>query len=176
MLRLVLFVAFVATAIVANWLVEHYGVVPVGFGLEAPAAVYVAGAAFLLRDALHEVAGRLVVVVAIVTGAALSYTVAPDFALWSGLAFLVSEFADFAVYSPLRRRRLLLAVVVSNVVGAVVDSAIFLGGTFDDLDQRAGGALDFGELFAGQIVGKLWITVGATAALVLYARTRSTAA
>lgn len=167
MLRLVLFAAFVATAIVANWLVQHYGVVPVGFGLEAPAAVYVAGAAFLLRDALHEVAGRLVVVAAIISGAALSYLVAPDFALWSGLAFLVSEFADFAVYSPLRRRRLVLAVVASSVVGALVDTAIFLGGTFDDLNRLAGGALDFGDLFAGQMVGKLWVTVAAVAVLVL---------
>lgn len=173
MLRALLFAAFVGSAILANWLVQHYGVVSVGFGLQAPAAVYAAGAAFVLRDALHEVAGRTLVIVAIVVGAAASYIVAPDFALWSGLAFLVSEFADFSIYAPLRRRRLLLALVLSNVVGALVDTAIFLGGTFDELDSRAGGVLDFGDVFAGQMVGKLWVTVPAVFAITVHRAVRA---
>jgi hypothetical protein len=39
-IRAGLFVAYVAAVPVANWLVDRFGVVPVGFGLRAPAAVY----------------------------------------------------------------------------------------------------------------------------------------
>jgi cadmium resistance protein CadD (predicted permease) len=33
-------VAFVLTIIAANWLVSHFGIVPVGLGLMAPAGVF----------------------------------------------------------------------------------------------------------------------------------------
>lgn len=157
------FAAFVSTVFVANYLVQHFGVVSVGFGLVAPAAVFAAGAAFVLRDCLHELAGRGVVVAAIVLGAALSYLVAPGFAIASGVAFLVSELADLAVYSPLRARGLIGAMVASNVVGAVLDSILFLWLAF--------GSLHF---LVGQIVGKLEMTLPAVAVvLVLRARRRA---
>ena len=76
----------------------------------------------------------------------LSALVAPQsLVLASGTAFLLSEFADFAVYTPLQRRRLLLAVRASAGAGLVVDSVVFLSLAF--------GSLDF---LAGQIVGKAW--------------------
>ena len=79
---------------------------------------------------------------------ALSYFVAPAFALASGVAFLVSELADLAVYTPLERRSWIGAVALSNTVGLVVDSMLFL-------------ALAFGsqEFLAGQVVGKAWMTL-----------------
>lgn len=150
--RILLFVAFVATVIGANWALTRYGLVPVGFGLEAPAGVYFAGLAFGLRDALHEAGGRTWVLAAIAVGAAVSYVVEDAVTIPGGLvpiavasaaAFAVSELADLAVYSPLRDRSWSWAVVASNVVGAVVDSALFLWLAF--------GGLDF---LAGQIVGK----------------------
>lgn len=150
-----LFLAFVGTVYGANWALATFGVVSVGFGLVAPAGVFFAGLAFGLRDALHERAGRLVVLVAIVVGALLSLLleasvtlpggVAP-IAVASGVAFLLSELADFAVYEPLRRRQWVAAVVASNLVGAVVDSALFLWLAF--------GALD---LMAGQVLGKAYM-------------------
>ena len=45
----------------------------------------------------------------------------PSLVMASAVAFLLSEFADFAVYTPLARRRLVAAVVASSVVGLVVD-------------------------------------------------------
>jgi uncharacterized PurR-regulated membrane protein YhhQ (DUF165 family) len=56
--------------------------------------------------------------------------------------------ADFAVYTPLARRRLITAVVASSVVGLVVDSIVFLWLAF--------GSLDF---LAGQVVGKAWMVL-----------------
>lgn len=144
------FVAYVGSVWLANWLVSHYGVVPVGFALQAPAAVYVVGVAFTLRDLVQSTLGRWWVVAAIAAGAALSWIVSPTFAVASGVSFLVSEAADFVVYTPLEQRDWRFAVVCSNVVGLIVDSLLFL-------------ALAFGSLsfLAGQIVGKAWMTLAA---------------
>lgn len=140
-------VAYVLTIFVANWAVQRFGVVPVGFGLMAPAAVYFVGLAFTLRDVVQDELGRLAVVACILVGAAASALVSPAFALASAVAFLVSETADFAIYSPLRDRSWLGAVVASNVVGLVVDSVLFLWLAFGSL-----------EFLPGQVLGKLWMT------------------
>lgn len=142
-------VAYVLTIPLANWTITAYGLVPVGFGLMAPAGVYFAGLAFTLRDLTHDALGRWWVLGAVLAGAALSYLVADPFvAAASGLAFLVSEVADFAVYAPLRRRGWLRAVALSNTVGLAVDSVLFLAVAF--------GSLAF---LPGQLVGKLWVTL-----------------
>ena len=51
-------IAFVGTVYAANYAVEHWGFVSVGFGLMAPAGVYFAGLAFTLRDIVHRMLGR----------------------------------------------------------------------------------------------------------------------
>src|SRR5215212_8959771 len=147
-------VGYVAVIVLANWAISQFGFVPVGFGLMAPAGVYFAGLAFTLRDLVQERLGRTWTVGAIVAGAAVSAVISPQFALASGVAFLLSELADFAVYTPLRERNWLAAVALSNTVGLIADSALFL--------LLAFGGLDF---LAGQIVGKLWMTVLAVALL-----------
>ena len=152
--RVVPLVGYIATIILANWAIQAFGVVPVGFGLLAPAGVYFAGLAFTLRDLVQEELGRLWTVAAIVLGAAVSALISPQFAIASGVAFLVSELADFAVYTPLRRRHWLAAVALSNTVGLVADSVLFLSLAF--------GSLDF---LAGQVVGPAWMTILAVALL-----------
>jgi uncharacterized PurR-regulated membrane protein YhhQ (DUF165 family) len=152
-------VLYITTVFAANWAIERYGIVSVGFGLTAPAGVYFAGLAFTLRDITHDTLGRRWVLGAIITGALLSSVVSTDFALASGVAFLVSELFDFAVYTPLRERNWLGAVALSNVVGLVADSILFLWIAF--------GSLDFLD---GQIVGKLWMTVLAVALLTIWRR------
>lgn len=138
---------YVGTVIAANWAITNIGFVPVGFGLLAPAGVYFAGLAFTLRDLTHESLGRKWVLVAILVGAALSAFISPTFALASGAAFLVSELADFAVYTPLREKNWLGAVALSNTVGLLFDSVLFLWLAFGSL-----------EFIAGQVVGKTWMT------------------
>lgn len=152
-------IGYIATIFAANWAIQTYGVVPVGPGLVAPAGVYFAGLAFTLRDLVQDTLGRFWTIGAIVAGAALSGLVSPQFALASGAAFLVSETADFFVYTPLREKNWIFAVAASNVVGLVVDSALFLALAF--------GSLDF---LAGQIVGKVWMTVLAVLLLTLLRR------
>lgn len=145
---------YIATIFTANWALVTFGLVPVGFGLLAPAGVYFAGLAFTLRDLTQETLGRRWTVAAILAGAVLSALVSPAFAIASAAAFLVSELADFAVYTPLRERHWLGAVAASNGVGLVLDSALFLWLAF--------GSLDF---LAGQVVGKVEMTVLAVALL-----------
>lgn len=139
---------YIATIFGANWAIDRFGVVPVGFGLMAPAGVYFVGLAFTLRDTTQRTLGRRWAVFAILAGAALSAVVSPEFAMASGVAFLFSELADFAVYTPLAERRWAVAVIASNIVGAVVDSILFLGLAFGSL-----------EFLAGQVAGKFWMTV-----------------
>jgi uncharacterized PurR-regulated membrane protein YhhQ (DUF165 family) len=139
---------YVATIFAANWLIQHVGIVPVGFGLMAPAGVFAAGLALTLRDIVQATLGRAAVIAAILIGAALSYLVSPAFAVASGVAFLVSELADLAVYTPLTRRSWLGAIALSNTVGLVIDSVLFLWLAFGSL-----------EFLAGQVVGKAWMTL-----------------
>lgn len=156
--------AYIGTIVAANWAVATYGPIPVGLGLAAPAGVLFAGLAFTLRDLLHEAAGVRWVLAAITAGTALSVAIAgPGLALAAGAAFLLSELADLAVYTPLRRRRWLTAVAASNLVGLVVDSALFLWLAF--------GSLAF---LPGQILGKTYLTVAAVTLLAAY-RARRTA-
>lgn len=157
--RMIYAAAYILTIIAANAAIHLLGAVPVGFGLMAPAGVYFAGLSFSLRDGLQETGGRKWVAGAIIIGALLSAALGANLALASGVAFLFSELADFAVYTPLRQRSWLAAVVASNTIGAIVDSALFLWLAF--------GSLDF---LAGQIVGKLWMTALAVVAIVAYRR------
>lgn len=151
---------YIATIPAANLLVTHFGAVPVGFGLLAPAGVFMVGLALVLRDLVHETAGRWAVLAAIVAGTALSYALAdPALATASAAAFGVAELADMAVYTPLRRKGLLVAVAASNAVGLVVDSVLFL--------HLAFGSLAF---LPGQIVAKAEMTL--LALLVLWAIAR----
>ena len=65
------------------------------------------GLALVLRDLVHREPGVKWAAGAIVAGAALSAFLAPPaLVVASCAAFLVSEFADLAVYAPLYRRRL----------------------------------------------------------------------
>ncbi|MDX5593386.1 VUT family protein [Pseudovibrio sp. SPO723] len=150
---LALFAACIPTS---NWMLANVGTVcpsngpcliPVGFGLMAPSGVVVVGAALLLRDLVQRRLGLNWAIVAIAVGALLSWMVAPPaLVIASVVAFLLSEFADLAIFTPLQRRGLVRAVVLSSLVGLVLDSVIFL--------QLAFGNLDF---LLEQIVGKAWV-------------------
>jgi uncharacterized PurR-regulated membrane protein YhhQ (DUF165 family) len=146
---------FLGCILAANYVTTHYGMVWV-FGLTATAGTYFAGATFVLRDSIQDAAGKWVVLGLILLGAGLSVAIsAPFIALASGVAFLASETADLLVYTPLRRRGYLRAATASNVVGAVVDTLLFL---------TIAGFPVWGS-FAGQVVGKLAITLAVVAAV-----------
>ena len=145
---------FLATIFGANWALATLGLIPVGLGLMVPAGVLFAGLAFTFRDLVQDSLGRRWTVGLILAGAVLSGLISPRLALASGIAFLVSELADFLVYTPIRTRHWLGAVAASNTVGLMVDSVLFLWLAFGSL-----------EFLPGQIIGKASMTLLAVACL-----------
>ena len=120
----VFLVLFCLTIPAANWMIGHVGTVclpngpcllPVAPGIMAPSGVLMIGAALVLRDLVQRRLGVEFGIGAIVAGALISAALAPpSLVIASAAAFLLSEFADFAVYTPLARRRLVLAVLASS--------------------------------------------------------------
>src|SRR5262249_48355585 len=151
-------VLFGLTIPAANWLIGHVGttcvpqgpcLIPVAPSLMAPSGVTMIGVALVLRDLVQRRLGVAMSAAAILAGSAISALLAPPaLVIASATAFFLSELADFAVYTPLARRRLVTAVVVSSMCGLVVDSIAFLWLAF--------GSLDF---LLGQIVGKAWMVL-----------------
>jgi queuosine precursor transporter len=155
---LVFFAGFVACVPLANWLIGNIGTVcipkgpcliPVAPGIDAPSGVLMIGLALVLRDLVQRRLGLAWAIGAIGIGTVLSATFAPAaLVIASASAFLLSEFADLSVYTPLQKRGMVLAVFLSSIVGLVVDSVVFLW-------------LAFGSLayLPGQIIGKAWMVL-----------------
>jgi uncharacterized PurR-regulated membrane protein YhhQ (DUF165 family) len=149
---------FAACIPAANWLIQHVGTVcvpngpcliPVAPGLSAPSGVLMIGLALVLRDLVQRRLGLAWAMAAIAIGAVLSAAFAPPTLVMASVAaFLFSEIADLAVYTPLQKRGLVLAVVASSLAGLVIDSIVFL--------YLAFGSLDY---LLGQIVGKAWMVL-----------------
>jgi uncharacterized PurR-regulated membrane protein YhhQ (DUF165 family) len=154
-LGLLALACFLGLIPLANWMILHLGsvcpadapcLVPVAPGLMAPSGVVTVGAALVLRDVVQRCLGPSWGLGAIGLGCLLSMLVAPGpLVIASGIAFAVSELADFAIYTPLQRRRLVVAVLASALVGLTVDSIVFLWLAFGSL-----------QFLAGQVVGKMW--------------------
>lgn len=152
--------AFALCIPAANWLIGNVGTVcvpngpcliPVAPGLTAPSGVLMIGLALVLRDLVQRSLGVKWAAGAVLAGAGLSAFFAPPaLVVASATAFLLSEMADLAVYTPLQKKGLVLAVFASSVVGLVIDSAVFL--------YLAFGSLDY---ISGQIVGKAWMVLAA---------------
>ena len=153
----------------ANWLIGNVGTVcppnapcliPVAPGIMAPSGVVVIGLAFVLRDLVQRRIGVRWAAAAVAAGALLSAFFAPPaLVVASGAAFLFSEAADLAVYTPLQRRRLILAVFASSIVGLVVDSILFLYLAFGSI-----------EFLPGQVIGKSWMVVLALPLIMMLRR------
>jgi uncharacterized PurR-regulated membrane protein YhhQ (DUF165 family) len=155
-MKYVALTAYLACIVGANWAIQHYGFVSVGFGYMAPAGVWFAGLAFSARDLVQRTAGRSWVIAAIGIGAALSWFVSPSFAIASGVAFLVSESVDMAIYTPLYRRHPFVSVLASNTVGSVIDSMLFLWLAFGSITY-----------WQGQVIGKMWTVLPVIAGMAV---------
>ena len=168
----VFLVLFCLTIPAANWLIGHVGTVMrsqlvrvwcrVAPGIMAPSGVLMIGLALVLRDLVQR---RLGVGIRHRRDHCRARRSRPGshrrhWCVASAAAFLLSEFADFAVYTPLARRRLVVAVIASSVVGLVVDFIVFLWLAFGSL-----------EFLIGQIIGKLWMVLLAIP-FVMYMRRR----
>jgi hypothetical protein len=99
----------------------------------APDAANVAWLGFSIRDTLDEASNEYLILVAIIIGAIASYSLAggSKIAVTSGSALLLSGFADFAAYFPLRTKGKIKELLVPNAVGLFADPILFLYLTFE---------------------------------------------
>ena len=149
---------FILCVPAANWMIGNLGTVcppgqpcliPVAPGIMAPSGVVMIGLALVLRDLVQRRLGVGFAALGILVGAAISAFFAPPaLVIASAVAFLFSEIADLAIFTPLQKRGLVLAVFVSSIVGLVIDSLLFLWLAFGSF-----------EFLNGQIIGKAWMVL-----------------
>jgi len=126
-MRLRYTVLYVLLIVAVNYGFSVVPLVDLPGGEKWPPVALVVGFIFVARDfAQREIGHR--VVLAMLAAGAISYFMADPFvATASVAAFLVSEFADWAVYSftgrPFSQR-----ILLSSIVGTPIDSIVFLAG------------------------------------------------
>lgn len=95
-------------------------------GMWSPFSIVV-GLVLVCRDFAQREIGHYIFV-PLVIGVAISYLMAPaEIATASGIAFLISEAVDWAVYS-FTKKPLSQRVMISSLAGAPLDSIIYLTG------------------------------------------------
>ena len=126
-MRLKYTILYMALIVLVNYAFTVVPVVALPDGTRWPPISLAVGFVFVVRDfAQREIGHR--VLLAMLAGAALSYALAgAEVAIASAAAFLISELADWAVYS-FTRRPLSGRILYSSLVGTPIDSAVFLGG------------------------------------------------
>lgn len=163
------FLLYTSSIVLANIMIQRVGMcvsengpclIPVGFGLMATSGTIMIGLSFTFRDLLQNSLGKKWTFIGIVLGCVISIIMStPQVAVASGITLLISESADFLVYTPLRDKHMLLAVFLSNVVGLCIDTFLFIMLAFGP--ERL-------HLFVGQAVGKLEMTVLSVCVLYIW--------
>lgn len=118
---------YIALIVAVNYGFSVVPLVELPGGVMWPPMSLLVGFVFIVRDfAQREIGHRVLLAMAV--GVGLSYIMAdPYVALWSAIAFLVSELADWAVYT-FTKRPMSERVVYSSILSAPLDSAVFLIG------------------------------------------------
>ena len=116
---------YIALIVLVNWAFTVVPLVKLPDGTMWPPVALIVGFVFVARDFAQREVGHYVLV-AMAVGVAISYAMAgPQIAMASAAAFLISELADWAVYSftgrPLSQR-----ILFSSILGTPVDTVIFL--------------------------------------------------
>lgn len=116
---------YVALIVLVNWGFTVVPLVDLPGGEKWPPMSLVVGFIFVARDFAQREIGHRVILAMLVAGV-VSYIMAdPYVAMASVTAFLISEFADWAVYSftgkPFSQR-----ILISSAISTPIDSAVFL--------------------------------------------------
>lgn len=116
---------YVAAIVLVNWLFAALPMVETPLGAWPPASLIV-GFVLILRDMAQREVGHYVLIAMLAAGVITYVMVDPFIAIASVSAFLVSETADWIVYTvtkrPLRDR-----ILASSAVSSPLDSVVFLG-------------------------------------------------
>jgi len=145
--------SYIALIVLVNWGFTVVPLMEMPGGEMWPPMSLVVGLIFVARDyAQREIGHR--VIIAMLVAAALSYVMASPFVAVASLAaFLISEFADWAVYSftkkPLHER-----ILISSAIATPLDSAVFLS-VIGHLSWSGVIAMTVSKMIAALIVWKI---------------------
>jgi uncharacterized PurR-regulated membrane protein YhhQ (DUF165 family) len=117
--------AYMLAIVVVNWLFDLLPVIQTPLGAWPPASIIV-GFVLILRDLAQRQAGHYVLIAMLAAGIITYVMVDPFIALASVAAFLVSETADWIVYT-VTKRPLADRILASSAVSSPLDSVVFLG-------------------------------------------------
>ncbi len=119
-------IAYVVLIVAVNYGFTVSPMVALPGGEQWPPISLLVGFIFVARDFAQREIGHRVIIAMLIAGG-LSYVMADPFvAAASVAAFLISEFADWAVYS-FTGRPFAQRVLLSSAVGTPLDSIVFLG-------------------------------------------------
>ena len=96
-------------------------------GVELHPLVLVTGLVFVIRDFVQRGIGHRVLIVMVLAIAWAFYYAWPAIAIASGLAFAISEVADWIVYT-FTKYRLSTRILLSSALASPIDTTIFLYG------------------------------------------------
>ncbi|MAF48806.1 MAG: VUT family protein [Rhodospirillales bacterium] len=117
---------YIALVVLVNWAFTVVPLVKLPGGTMWPPVALLVGFVFVARDFAQREVGHYVLL-AMAIGVAITYVMVDrNLAIASAAAFLVSEIADWAVYS-FTRRPLSQRILYSSIVGTPIDSVVFLG-------------------------------------------------
>lgn len=153
-----LLAAYIAVVVAANWAVAAFSPLPLGPWILIPHGVWFVALELTIRDYLHDRVGGWWAVPAVVLGALLSLPLAgANVAGAATAAFLASPLVDGAVYALVRKRvPHWAAILLSNAVGLVVDTVVFIGLAAPFFRSIGLNPL---PVFVGQLVGKGAVTL-----------------
>jgi len=162
---------YFATIPFLNW---SFGVVPsiqlspptdlFSNGVELHPLTMVTGLVFVFRDFVQRQMGQRVLVVMALAIAWSFYYAWPVIALASGIAFAVSEMADWALFT-FTKYRLSTRILLSSLLASPIDTTIFLYGADLALQMRLGEdpgsmlhAANWIVFFIGKMVGAVIVS------------------
>ncbi|MBM3950172.1 MAG: VUT family protein [Rhodospirillales bacterium] len=118
-------ILYIVLIVFVNWTFDAVPLVDLPGGEKWPPAAVITGLVFVARDFAQREIGHRVIVAMLLAGA-ISYVMAgPVVAAASVAAFLVSEFADWCIYS-FSGRRFSERILISSAVSTPLDSLVFL--------------------------------------------------
>jgi uncharacterized PurR-regulated membrane protein YhhQ (DUF165 family) len=116
---------YIALVVLVNWAFTVVPLVKLPGGTMWPPVALLVGFVFVARDFAQREIGHYVLA-AMAIGVGISYLFNPNVAIASATAFLISELADWAVYS-FTRRPLSERILYSSIICTPIDSVVFLG-------------------------------------------------
>ena len=118
-------IVYVALIVAVNYGFTVVPLVPLPGGEMWPPISLVVGFVFVARDYAQREIGHRVIIAMLAAGVISYFMASPFIAVASVAAFLISEFADWAVYT-FTGRTFARRVLLSSAVGTPIDSAVFL--------------------------------------------------